>query len=111
MGACPPIIKVTSAICNAGYKVSCSHTCPGSIKTDAPDYVIWDIVRELAKTCGSKQVDPENREQQYIGNIINKPQTVTNVDFTYNANAVGESRKIKLVRYQVNPTKNWGPKK
>lgn len=34
-----------SALLNAGYKVSISHANPMSIKTNAPNDVIWDIIR------------------------------------------------------------------
>ncbi|CAG8673625.1 10119_t:CDS:10, partial [Dentiscutata heterogama] len=41
----PPLKTFCSAILNEGYKVSVSHAMPGSVKTDAPMSVIWDIFR------------------------------------------------------------------
>lgn len=42
----PPLLKVASAIVNAGYQVSRSHACAGSIKTNAPTQLIFDIIRK-----------------------------------------------------------------
>ena len=39
------LASISSAILNQGYKVSASHAARGSIKTDAPTKVIWDIMR------------------------------------------------------------------
>ena len=39
----------SSALLNAGYKVSRSHACAGSVKTDAPRSFIFDIMREYIK--------------------------------------------------------------
>jgi hypothetical protein len=40
----------SSAILNAGYKVSGSHCSPKAIKTNAPSSVVWDILRAYVKT-------------------------------------------------------------
>lgn len=49
----PPVVLTnvlfSSALLQAGYKVSRSHAGPGTIKTDAPRNFIFDIVREHLK--------------------------------------------------------------
>ena len=45
----PPMVVFRSALLNAGYKVTFSHANKVSIKTDAPNEVIWDIVRAWEK--------------------------------------------------------------
>jgi tRNA (guanine26-N2/guanine27-N2)-dimethyltransferase len=42
--------SISSALLNAGYKVSRSHASSGSIKTDAPRSFLFDMVREYIKT-------------------------------------------------------------
>jgi tRNA (guanine26-N2/guanine27-N2)-dimethyltransferase len=49
-----PIIKFRSAILHEGYRVSCSHTCKTSIKTDAPMSLLWDILRYWVEICPAK---------------------------------------------------------
>ncbi|GBM11453.1 hypothetical protein AVEN_212553-1, partial [Araneus ventricosus] len=44
-----------SAVLNAGYQVSLSHTSPTSLKTDAPPEVIWDIMRAWANMFPGKK--------------------------------------------------------
>ena len=44
--SCPPKVKVVSALLHAGYQCSLSHAMPGSIKTNAPSEVMWDIMRK-----------------------------------------------------------------
>ncbi|PVU88447.1 hypothetical protein BB561_005856 [Smittium simulii] len=103
---CPPIIKICSAILNAGYKVSSAHSCQCSIKTDAPTNIIWDIIRAHVNSVGKSKKIEENS----ISCKILSVESSTAVDFTIRKEANPESRKCKLVRYQVNPEKFWGPK-
>jgi tRNA (guanine26-N2/guanine27-N2)-dimethyltransferase len=42
----PPLDTVWSALMNAGYKVSSTHCCASAFKTDAPNLVVWDIMKE-----------------------------------------------------------------
>ncbi|SAL98380.1 hypothetical protein [Absidia glauca] len=100
-----PMLDLYSAILNAGYKVSGSHCSPKAIKTNAPSLVVWDILRAYVKThpvvmANISKDDPAR-------NILAKEPSIT-VDFTRHPDAVAESRKG--VRYQLNPTPNWGPK-
>ena len=41
----PSAVMFRSAVTNAGYRISGSHTTPLGFKTDAPMSVIWDIMR------------------------------------------------------------------
>ena len=45
----PSMLTFRSALLNAGYEVSYSHANKNSIKTNAPNEVIWDIVRAWEK--------------------------------------------------------------
>lgn len=45
----PAMVKFRSALLNAGYQVSYSHANKVSIKTDAPNDIIWDIARAWEK--------------------------------------------------------------
>lgn len=45
----PPEILIKGAIRHAGYRATRSHCKPGSIKTDAPWTVIWEILREWVR--------------------------------------------------------------
>ncbi|KAJ1884640.1 RNA methyltransferase tRNA(m5U54)methyltransferase [Kickxella alabastrina] len=104
--SCPPLVKINSALLNAGYRVSGVHTRQGSIKTDAPSQVVWDIMRAYVKEVGRS---PKIEEGSYADKILSKEST-TEVSFEENKGSNPESRRIRLVRYQINPEKNWGPK-
>ncbi|KAJ2489084.1 RNA methyltransferase tRNA(m5U54)methyltransferase [Coemansia sp. RSA 2050] len=104
--SCPPLTKVNSALLNAGYRVSGSHTQHGSIKTDAPPQVVWDVMRSLVKEMGRS---PKVVEGSPADKLLAKP-IATEISFSQHKDANPESRRIKLVRYQMNPEKNWGPK-
>ena len=45
----PPESLVKGALRHAGYRVTRSHCKPGSIKTDAPWTVLWEIMREWVR--------------------------------------------------------------
>ncbi|XP_076759096.1 tRNA (guanine(26)-N(2))-dimethyltransferase [Xylocopa sonorina] len=102
----PPMLKFRSALLNAGYRVSYSHACKTSIKTNAPNNIIWDIVRTWEKANPIKR-DKLSNDSPAI-KILDAPIT-TNVSFTVHPLANPVSRQNKLTRFQQNPATNWGP--
>ncbi|KAI9292589.1 N2,N2-dimethylguanosine tRNA methyltransferase [Neoconidiobolus thromboides FSU 785] len=103
----PNIVTIRSAILNAGYKVSASHCVPGSFKTNAPNEVLWEVIRAWVKLNPVKLANfPAGAPGLRILDKENKLQ----ISFEKHDEADPISRNIKLVRYQVNPEKNWGPK-
>lgn len=104
----PPQETILSAILNAGYAVSDSHTAPRCIKTDAPASFMWDVMRAWIK------LNPVREESIKPGSpgatILRRREPATEIDFTHHKGARAASKEKGLVRYQVNPTENWGPK-
>ena len=45
----PLTADIFSALFNAGYECSQFHHEPDCLKTNAPDHVVWDVMRELSK--------------------------------------------------------------
>ncbi|XP_026481589.1 probable tRNA (guanine(26)-N(2))-dimethyltransferase [Ctenocephalides felis] len=101
-----PIITLRSALLNSGYKVSYSHACKTSIKTDAPMQFLWDVLRTWEKEHPVKKsrlipnVPVTNILQQPIQNEIN---------FKLHKDANPVSRKMGFARFPENPTAHWGP--
>ncbi|XP_076546981.1 tRNA (guanine(26)-N(2))-dimethyltransferase [Osmia lignaria lignaria] len=102
----PPMLVFRSALLNAGFNVSYSHACKTSIKTDAPNSVIWDIVRAWEKR---NPVTPNRLPDNSPGKWILKKPIDTDVSFEYHPLANPVSRQNKLTRFQQNPIVNWGP--
>ncbi|XP_054283171.1 tRNA (guanine(26)-N(2))-dimethyltransferase-like isoform X1 [Macrosteles quadrilineatus] len=101
-----PLIDIRSAILNAGYRVSASHAAPTAIKTNAPSKIIWDIMR-----CWV-HMNPVSEKRLVPGSvaaaiILEPPNLIANFDIHPRARPSSAIRK--LVRYQQNPEKNWGP--
>ncbi|CAG8436669.1 9011_t:CDS:10 [Diversispora eburnea] len=100
-----PLYYNPAGLC--GYKVSMSHASAGSVKTDAPMNVIWDVIRSWIKL---HPVTMKNIKENSPARKLLEVEPEFIADFTIHENAEPPSRKIKLVRYQQNPEKNWGPK-
>lgn len=106
---CPPLKEYTSALLNLGYQVSETHQKRSCLKTDAGHDVLWDILRAWMELKGEgggvKEGSPGYK-------ILSKPRILDNVSFEDHEQAVAmeQIRKSKLVRFQMNPTENWGPK-
>lgn len=103
-----PMLKLRSALLNAGYRVSYSHACKTSVKTDAPATVLWDIMRCWAKV---KPVNP-NRflEGTPLKALLEKAPEKDDYDFnTMHPDANPKSRKESLKRFPENPAAHWGP--
>ncbi|KIM28758.1 hypothetical protein M408DRAFT_329214 [Serendipita vermifera MAFF 305830] len=103
----PSLAETSSALLNGGYQISRSHALGGSLKTTAPRSFVFDIMREWVKT------HPVKMENVSVGQIartlLEKPQKAA-VSFDKHPNTMSKSSEVKLVRYQTNPTPNWGPK-
>ncbi|KAL0279521.1 UNVERIFIED_CONTAM: hypothetical protein PYX00_001059 [Menopon gallinae] len=101
-----PMLTLRSAIMNGGYRVSYSHANKTSIKTDAPMSFIWDIFREWVKQNPTRQrANPQNSPAY---NILSKP-IENKIDFSHRDDANPVSRRMKLLRFQMNPAPFWGP--
>ncbi|KAG0250337.1 tRNA methyltransferase 1 [Actinomortierella ambigua] len=102
----PSLTQLNSAILHKGYKVSGSHACQGSIKTDAPPGVIWDIMRSWIKLNPVKNIKEGAPAAKILAVEVKEGEEAS---FEMHPEARSESRKGGYVRYQVNPEKNWGP--
>lgn len=106
---CQPmsLIQIRSAILNGGYRVSLSHAAQNSIKTDAPHDFVWDIIRTWVKSHPIKA--SRLMESSIIRTLLEKECTYQ-VSFEPHPEANPKSRTEKLLRFQENPEKHWGPK-
>ena len=118
-----PMVTFKAALVNAGYEVSAYHKEPGAVKTNAPNHVVWDVVRAWCKEHPpAKRKDskrhlkgeekgsnaPQNKPDVDIATKILSKEIQTEVDFTI-PKGFGERKKAK--RWAHNPEANWGPKK
>ena len=112
----PPIQQFKAAIVNAGYRVSGFHKEPQAIKTDAPNHVIWDIMRvwhrdqpprDLLSNKEKKRKEAKNQISSAAEKILATEPAIT-VNWTIPK--IFESAK-KVSRFPQNPEKHWGPKK
>lgn len=119
-----PMTTFKAALVNAGYRVSAYHKEPQAVKTDAPNHVVWDVVRAWCKEHpphkkkeskkhreGEEQGTnaPPNRPHVDIATTILSNEMRTEIDFTIPQGFGAERKKAK--RWALNPTANWGPKK
>lgn len=104
---CTPMkfTEFRSALLNAGYRVSLSHACKNSLKTDAPNSVIWDILRAWVAKNPVRRNEPGS-----AGHAILSEKPSIEVNFEPHPDANPRSRSQNLVRWQHNPERNWGPK-
>ncbi|KAA8907711.1 hypothetical protein DIURU_000398 [Diutina rugosa] len=134
-----PMDDFCQAIGNLGYKISLTHAKRNCVKTTAPWRDVLEVTRQwLTKSNANYAKEHANSEKESIQNKVKlitedptcspnlneqspgykvlqylKQQTdLPTVDFTTEndeAKHVHSLRKLKIVRYQENPEKNWGP--
>ncbi len=134
----PPENLVKGALRHAGHRVTRSHCRGGSIKTDAPWTVIWEVMREWVrqkapikegalkegqagwKIMQGMRKDDEKGDAEEQAKEPNQAEVETNGTAAHEASGkrlkvvfdarLGEDKPGKrLVRYQMNPRENWGP--
>ena len=118
-----PTQTFRAALVNAGYRVSAYHKEPNAVKTDAPNHVVWDVVRAWckehppAKRKASKKHRkgeapgtnaPDKTPQMDVAEKILSNEMRTEIDF---AIPEGFGQRKKATRWALNPEANWGPKK
>jgi len=101
----PSMQDVGSALLNAGHKISRSHALPGSIKTTASRKQVHDVIRSWIKLHPVKMSNIKDGTPA-MSLLSKEPSKIA--DFTTHPSAI-DSSSVKLVRYQQNPTPNWGP--
>lgn len=110
----PPHKAMVSALCNAGYRVSGTHAHKGCLKTDAPYSFIWAVYRRWLMDNHGNKVSPNLKPGAPGATIVRDLQNkvaAQQVSFADHPRALEleQMRKSKVVRYQQNPQKNWGP--
>jgi len=102
----PSLEDMTSALLHAGHSVSRSHALAGSLKTTATRQDIHDIFR-----CWVKEhpVKAESISKNSPSQHLHAKEPRFEASFKHHPQSVTLSSKVKLVRYQQNPTPNWGP--
>jgi len=76
---CPSNAAVVSAVRNAGFQLSQSHTSPLALKTDAPMEVLWDIMRAWVK---DHPVKPPKEGSPAFQILAKESTTLSSPDFT-----------------------------
>lgn len=124
------------ALRHLGYRVTRSHTKGGTIKTDAPWDVIWEVMREWEKqkapikegavrkdTAGYKILklgeakSPQGAEDGGVNvggadkeqDEQDSSNSKKNLEVVFDETLGKEKDAKKIVRYQLNPRENWGP--
>ncbi|KAI0054115.1 N2,N2-dimethylguanosine tRNA methyltransferase [Auriscalpium vulgare] len=103
---CPSLDDVASALLNAGHNISRSHAAAGSLKTTATRADLHDVFRSWVQ---SHPVKMEKIAENAPARVLLAKEPRAKADFTRHPQTVTPSSKVKLVRYQQNPTPNWGP--
>lgn len=104
----PSLDDVASALLHAGHRISRSHACPGSLKTTATRHDLHDVFRSWVKL---HPVKLENISETSPTRRLLAVEPKSIAKFTRHPDSVTASGKVKLVRYQENPTSYWGPGK
>ena len=123
----PPIKTVAAGLGSLGYRCSLTHAQPATIKTDAPWEAIWYVMiesdleaKKRLEEKGTellKETQPGYKIRANIGNwaslsddTLGFPKDKPSFQANSQSRSIERLRKLKIVRYQENPTKNWGPK-
>ncbi|KAI6708415.1 hypothetical protein PZA11_007049 [Diplocarpon coronariae] len=113
---------IRGAIKNLGYHVTRSHTKPGSLKTNAPWDVVWEIMREWTRqkapvkegalrenTAGYRIMQRGPSKPGENGSVASEVPAGEGLKVVFDEKLGAEKDKKKIVRYQLNPRENWGP--
>lgn len=108
----PSINALVAGLGNCGFQASLTHAHHGCIKTDANWDVIWEVCKKYVKKNNLEKLDKMNKNTFGYKIMTRDIKEDLEVSFEKNdtSKEVEELRKVKIVRFQMNPAKNWGPK-
>ncbi|KAH3672188.1 hypothetical protein WICMUC_004417 [Wickerhamomyces mucosus] len=118
----PPLKTVIAALGNLGFEASLTHATPSAIKTNADWDSLWAIFKHYVQTKAPNDLSKMNQNAAGYKILTNDNIKLRSADdqiengkeisFERNelSGRIEKLRKLKIVRYQENPTKNWGPK-
>jgi tRNA (guanine26-N2/guanine27-N2)-dimethyltransferase len=95
-----PLKQFRGTLAALGYRVSHFHREPEAIKTDAPNHVVYDLMRLWAKERPPKNTPLPGLLSKEIS-LKRDLQWVTEEEV---------ARSSKVPRFLPNPEANWGPK-
>jgi tRNA (guanine26-N2/guanine27-N2)-dimethyltransferase len=103
----PPQKAIMAALGNAGYQVSGYHKDPSAIKTNAPNSVVWDVLRQWVKKHPPAKIPAEGTPAALI---LAKEPSRPSMEFDF---TIPKSMKknSNVRRFPQNPEKHWGPKR
>lgn len=117
----PALKTVVAGLGSLGYDCSLTHAQPSTLKTNAPWGAIWYVMRECdenkdikSKLNKMKSGTPGYKILMNLDEWLNEQKLFDPKKLSFEQNEqsghVEKLRRLKIVRYQENPTKNWGPK-
>lgn len=103
----PSAAAINGALRHLGYRATRSHCQAGSIKTDAPWSVIWEMMREWVRQKSPiKDLKENTPGRKIMADETKSLKVVFDEGLGKDKERPGGKR---LVRYQQNPRENWGP--
>ncbi|KAK5628485.1 hypothetical protein RRF57_004200 [Xylaria bambusicola] len=111
---CPDEDSFRGALRHLGYDVTRSHCKGGSMRTNAPWSAVWHVMREWTrqkwpvKTENIKENSTAYRLLR-LGGTENKDDEIDKREVVFDQRLGRDQSKPGLIRYQTNPTENWGP--
>jgi len=126
---CVPIKQFKGILKELGYKASHFHREPTAVKTDAPNSVVYDILRKWSaqrkKEKGIKDDDPKSKNASKkrknagptLSHVLERSiSTEGLMDLSFEVAGEFEEKlengqkPRKIPRFLPNPEKFWGPK-
>lgn len=111
---CPDEDSFRGGLRSLGYEVTRSHCKAGSMKTNAPWSAVWHVMREWVRQ--KRPVKIENIKENSatyrllkLGGTENKDDEMAEREVVFDQRLGRDKSKPGLIRYQMNPTENWGP--
>ncbi|CEP63256.1 tRNA (guanine26-N2)-dimethyltransferase LALA0_S07e05996g [Lachancea lanzarotensis] len=117
----PSLKTVVAGLGSLGFRTSLTHAQPSSLKTDAPWDAIWYTMKRYCEDNQLSKLDkmnPNSFGYKILANDAIGRDAKGNdkhgdkLDFSPNEQSaqIEALRKLKIVRFQENPERNWGPK-
>ncbi|AET39359.1 tRNA (guanine26-N2)-dimethyltransferase Ecym_4296 [Eremothecium cymbalariae DBVPG len=114
----PPLKTIVAGLGSLGYTSSLTHAKASSLKTDAPWDAVWYVMKKYCLDNDLVDINKMNTNGRGYKILTNDQicgsehmwDEKLSFDPNEQSGKVEKLRKLKMVRYQENPTKNWGPK-